>query len=60
MLLLVADRRIEAVRHEEQHVAAYLDAVEVVFGKVADARAKGDVRSRLIGPVKHTGFARLA
>jgi len=34
--------------------------VEAAFGKVADARAKGDVRSRLLGPVKHTGFARLA
>ena len=57
---LASDRFYPTVRHEEQHVSAYLDAVEAAFGKVADARAKGDVRSRLLGPVKHTGFARLA
>jgi len=57
---LASDRFYPTVRHEEQHVRAYLEAVEVAFGKVADARKKGDVRSRLLGPVKHTGFARLA
>jgi glutamate-1-semialdehyde aminotransferase len=57
---LASDRFYPTVRHEEQHVSAYLDAVEAAFGKIADARAKGDVRSRLLGPVKHTGFARLA
>jgi glutamate-1-semialdehyde 2,1-aminomutase len=57
---LASDRFYPTVRHEEQHVSAYLDAVEAAFGRIADARAKGDVRSRLLGPVKHTGFARLA
>ena len=57
---LASDRFYPTVRHEEQHVSAYLDAVEGAFGRIADARAKGDVRSRLLGPVKHTGFARLA
>jgi len=57
---LASDRFYPTIRHEEQHVSAYLDAVETAFGKIADARTKGDVRSRLLGPVKHTGFARLA
>jgi glutamate-1-semialdehyde 2,1-aminomutase len=57
---LASDRFYPTVRHEDAHVAAYLDAVEISFGLIADARAKGDVRQRLAGPVKHTGFARLA
>jgi glutamate-1-semialdehyde aminotransferase len=57
---LASDRFYPTVRHEDAHVAAYLDAVEVVFARIAEARSKGDVRQRLAGPVKHTGFARLA
>jgi len=57
---LTSDRFYPTVRHEDAHVSAYLDAVDTVFGHLAEARKKGDVRQRLAGPVKHTGFARLA
>lgn len=46
--------------HLEEHVAAYLDAVETVFALLADAIADGGVRNRLRGPVAHAGFQRLA
>jgi glutamate-1-semialdehyde 2,1-aminomutase len=57
---LASDRFYPTVRHEDTQVAAYLDAVDSAFGRIAEARAAGDVRRRLAGPVKHTGFARLA
>jgi glutamate-1-semialdehyde aminotransferase len=57
---LASDRFYPTVRHTEEHVSAYLQAVESAFTLVAEARAAGDVRARLKGPVKHTGFARLA
>jgi glutamate-1-semialdehyde 2,1-aminomutase len=57
---LASDRFYATLRHEDAHVEAYLQAVESAFALIADARAKGDVRKRLAGPVKHTGFARLA
>lgn len=57
---LASDRFYATLRHEEAHIAAYLEAVEAAFAIVADARNRGDVRKRLAGPVKHTGFARLA
>jgi glutamate-1-semialdehyde aminotransferase len=57
---LASDRFYPTVRHEESQVIAYLTAVEAAFAIVAEALAHGDVRRRLAGPVKHTGFARLA
>jgi glutamate-1-semialdehyde 2,1-aminomutase len=56
---LASDRFYPTVRHEEAHVAAYLDAVDAAFATIAKAREQGTVRERLAGPVKHTGFARL-
>jgi glutamate-1-semialdehyde 2,1-aminomutase len=56
---LASDRFYPTVRHEEPHVAAYLDAVDAAFATIAKAREQGTVRERLAGPVKHTGFARL-
>jgi glutamate-1-semialdehyde 2,1-aminomutase len=56
---LASDRFYPTVRHEEAHVAAYLEAVDRAFATIGDARAQGDVHERLAGPVKHTGFARL-
>lgn len=56
---LASDRFYPTVRHEESHVTSYLDAVSEAFAIIADARARGDARSRLAGPVKQTGFARL-
>ena len=45
--------------HEDRHVEGYLAAVGEAFGIMARAREAGDVRERLRGPVKHTGFKRL-
>ena len=45
--------------HQEQHVDAYLAALDEVFAEIAQAIAQGDVHSRIGGPVKHSGFARL-
>lgn len=46
--------------HQPEHVNAYLTAVEEVFSELSDALAKGDPESRLRGPLKHSGFQRLA
>ena len=45
--------------HNENNLAAYEQAVEEVFGVVADALEKGDVPQRLKGPVAMRGFGRL-
>lgn len=49
-----------SLAHEPRHVDAYLAAADGVFAELAEAIARGDVESRLAGPVRHTGFARLA
>jgi glutamate-1-semialdehyde 2,1-aminomutase len=48
-----------SLAHHERHVAACLAASQDVFAELAQAIEKGDVESRLQGPVRHTGFARL-
>ncbi|MAG92909.1 MAG: aminotransferase class III [Planctomycetaceae bacterium] len=45
--------------HSEQHVDRYLAAADVVFGELAEAIQKDDVRGRLTGDVRHSGFRRL-
>lgn len=45
--------------HQPRHVSAYLAALDEVFAELADAIQAGDIESRIGGPVKHTGFARL-
>ena len=45
--------------HEQRHVEAYLKALDGVFAELAKAVAHGDIRARIGGPVKQTGFARL-
>lgn len=45
--------------HDDKHVTSYLTAVEETFALVADAAAKGTVRSQLRGPAAHVGFRRL-
>ena len=56
---LAADRFYANLKHEEAHIAGYLEAVETSFGHLVEALEKGDVTARLRGPVKHTGFKRL-
>ncbi len=46
--------------HHEDHVEEYLDAVTETFAILAEVVAKGDVASRLKGPVARHGFYRLA
>lgn len=45
--------------HQDHHADAYLAACDPVFAELAAALRNGDVRQRIGGPVKHTGFARL-
>ncbi|MFH0804179.1 MAG: aminotransferase class III-fold pyridoxal phosphate-dependent enzyme [Candidatus Zambryskibacteria bacterium] len=45
--------------HKKSHVKNYLKAVDKVFGILKTAINKNDVKSRLRGPVAHTGFHRL-
>lgn len=45
--------------HEPRHVEGYLAALDEVMAELAAAIAKGDIRERIGGPVKHTHFARL-
>ena len=46
--------------HQAEHVEAYTRALDLVFAELAAAIAKADVTERIGGPVKHSGFARLA
>jgi len=45
--------------HTEQIVAMFADALNEVFGEIAEAIKRGDVQKRLNGPVAHRGFRRL-
>ena len=46
--------------HEDRHVDLFIAAADIVFAELALGLKKGDVKDRIGGPVKHTGFARLA
>lgn len=48
-----------SLAHENRHVDACLAAANEIFPEIAEAIHNGDVLSRLGGPVRHTGFARL-
>ncbi len=45
--------------HTDEILGLYGEAIDGVFGEIADALAIGDVQTRLKGPVAHTGFTRL-
>jgi len=45
--------------HTDEVVERYAEAVEEVFGEMAEALRAGDVEGRLKGPVAHKGFRRL-
>ena len=52
--------RVQATwAHQPEHVDAYGRALGPVFEELAEAVEKEDVRERIGGPVKHSGFARL-
>jgi len=46
--------------HTEEHVDMYLAAAHDVFAELAEAIRDGDVARRIGGPVRHSGFRRLA
>lgn len=46
--------------HQEHHIRGYLRALDDVFAELAEAIASDDIARRLLGPVKHGTFARLA
>lgn len=46
--------------HTAQHVDQYLAAAEPVFAELGEAVRQGDAATRIGGPVRHSGFARLA
>ena len=56
---LATDRFYATCAHGEAEVEAYLVAVREVFAGLGSALRAGDLRARLKGPVKHTGFGRL-
>ena len=46
--------------HTEEHVRGYLAAAAEVFVEIGEAIEKNDILDRLEGPIRHSGFARLA
>jgi glutamate-1-semialdehyde 2,1-aminomutase len=46
--------------HQDEHVDAFIEATDPVYAELAEAIEKNDVESRIGGPVKHSGFQRLA
>jgi glutamate-1-semialdehyde 2,1-aminomutase len=48
-----------SLAHADRHVEAYLAAADGVFQELAEAIEKKDIRQRLEGSVRHSGFARL-
>jgi len=46
--------------HQDEHIDAYLDAVNDVFGVLAKALENEEIEIKLKGPIKHSGFQRLA
>ena len=56
---LAASQFNPSLAHEPRHVDRYLAALDEVFAEMAEAIRDGNVRARIGGPVKHSGFARL-
>jgi glutamate-1-semialdehyde 2,1-aminomutase len=49
-----------SLAHTPEHVDRYLEAAQEVFAELGQALRQGDVVARIGGPVRHSGFARLA
>ncbi|MFV2065519.1 MAG: aminotransferase class III-fold pyridoxal phosphate-dependent enzyme [Pirellulales bacterium] len=56
---LVGSGFYPSLAHTEAHVAGCIDAADPVFAELADALQQGDLRQRIGGQVRHSGFARL-
>ncbi len=57
---LAGSRAYAMLTHTDAMIDRYLDNVAEVFGLLTIAVQAGDVEERLNGPVKHSGFQRLA
>lgn len=49
-----------SLAHTEEHVDRYLAAADEIFAELSEAARRGDAAARIGGPVRHSGFARLA
>ena len=49
-----------SLAHGDEHVDRYLAAAKEIFPELAEAIDRDDVEQRIGGPVRHSGFARLA
>jgi glutamate-1-semialdehyde 2,1-aminomutase len=49
-----------SLAHTLDHVARYITAADAIFAELAEAIRRGDIAPRIGGPVRHSGFARLA
>jgi glutamate-1-semialdehyde 2,1-aminomutase len=49
-----------SLAHTPQHVDRYLAAAEQVFAELGQAAREGDAARRIGGPIRHSGFTRLA
>ena len=57
---LVSAAFYPCLTHTAQHVAQYLSAAQEIFAELGCAIRQGDVIRRIGGPIRHSGFARLA
>jgi glutamate-1-semialdehyde 2,1-aminomutase len=46
--------------HQQEHLDHFFEALEIVFAELQEALNAGDVKARIGGPVKQSGFARLS
>lgn len=56
---LASDAYYSSYAHKQEHIDAYLQAVDEVFGIIATGIAENNYNKLLIGPVAQGGFARL-
>lgn len=49
-----------SLAHGPEHVDAYLAAADEIFAELAEAARSSDAAARVGGPIRHSGFARLA
>lgn len=48
-----------SLAHTDRHVEAFLKALDIVYQEIAVALQQGDLRQRIGGPIRHSGFTRL-
>jgi glutamate-1-semialdehyde aminotransferase len=56
---LATTNAVVTMAHEEHHIEAYARALDPVFAELKEATEREDIKERIGGPVKSSGFARL-